>query len=108
MGGKKFQPLEYPLSRSKAKDVKEKKRGRLKIGNNNGQLRIANATSGGARKAAWAKNKLVSIIGKFDQNNFILNCLYGSIDTHLDSWLITGSKFCNLHPAVDSSVTSLR
>ena len=24
---------------------------------NNGQLRIANATSGGARKAAWAKRK---------------------------------------------------
>ena len=28
---------------------------RAKVGNNNGQLRIANATSGGARKAAWAK-----------------------------------------------------
>ena len=28
---------------------------RLNDGNNNGQLRIANATSGGARKAAWAK-----------------------------------------------------
>ena len=27
---------------------------RLKVGNNNGQLRIANATSDGARKAAWA------------------------------------------------------
>ena len=27
---------------------------RLNDGNNNGQLSIANATSGGARKAAWA------------------------------------------------------
>ena len=39
-------------------DQKEKtekvKKERLKVGNNNGQLRIANATSGGARKAAWA------------------------------------------------------
>ena len=34
---------------------KEKKRERLKVCNNNGQLRIANATSGGARKAARAK-----------------------------------------------------
>ena len=29
-------------------------RKRLNDGNYNGQLRIANATSGGARKAAWA------------------------------------------------------
>ena len=29
----------------------------LKVGNNNGQLRIANANSGGARKAAWAKKR---------------------------------------------------
>ena len=35
--------------------TEEKKRERLNDGNNNGQLRIANATSGGARKAAWAK-----------------------------------------------------
>ena len=28
---------------------------RPKIGNNNGQLHIANTTSGGARKAAWVK-----------------------------------------------------
>ena len=32
-------------------------RKRLNDGNNNGQLRIANATSGGACKAAWAKIK---------------------------------------------------
>ena len=43
----------FPRSGSKAKDGKE----REKVGNNNGQLRIANATSGGARKAAWAKRK---------------------------------------------------
>ena len=35
--------------------TKKKERKRLNDGNNNGQLRIANATSGGARKAAWAK-----------------------------------------------------
>ena len=29
----------------------------LKVVNNNGQLNIANATFGGARKAAWAKRK---------------------------------------------------
>ena len=32
---------------------KTKRKERLD-GNNNGQVRIANATSGGARKAAWA------------------------------------------------------
>ena len=36
------------------KQKTEKKREGLKVGNNNGQLRIANATSGNARKAAWA------------------------------------------------------
>ena len=30
-------------------------------GNNNGPLRIANATSGGARKAAWAKSMFIDI-----------------------------------------------
>ena len=34
-----------------------KKRKIVKVGNNNGQLRIANATSGGGRKAAWAKKQ---------------------------------------------------
>ena len=37
------------------KQKTQKKRERLKVGNNNGQLRIANATSDGACKAAWAK-----------------------------------------------------
>ena len=40
-------------SGSKAKDGEEE-RERLNDGNNNGQLRIVNATSGGARKATWA------------------------------------------------------
>ena len=38
------------------KNKKGKKR--AKVGNNNGQLRIANTTSCAARKAAWAKNVL--------------------------------------------------
>ena len=45
--GNKFQPREIPRSGSKAKDGGEK---RPNVGNNNGELRIANATSGGARK----------------------------------------------------------
>ena len=47
----------FPRSGSKAKDgekERRKKERRLKVGNNNGQLCIANATSGGAHKAAWA------------------------------------------------------
>ena len=35
----------------------EEKKERLNDVNNYGQLRIANATSGGARKAAWAKKE---------------------------------------------------
>ena len=38
----------------KQKTEKKEKEEKLKVGNNNGQLRIANATSGGARKAVWA------------------------------------------------------
>ena len=52
LGETNFQPWEIPRSWSKAKDGE-----RLKVGNNNGQLRIANTTSGGASKAAWAKKK---------------------------------------------------
>ena len=46
----------FPVLGQKQKAEKERKkeRERLNDGNNNGQLRIANATSGGARKAAWA------------------------------------------------------
>ena len=51
LGGKNCLPWEFPRSGSKAKDgeKKKRKRERLKDGNNNGQLRIANATSGGAK-----------------------------------------------------------
>ena len=48
LGEANFQPREFPRSWSKAKDI-ERKKERLKVGNNNGQLRIANATLGGAR-----------------------------------------------------------
>ena len=37
------------------KQKTERERERLNDGNNNGQLRIANATSGGARKPTWTK-----------------------------------------------------
>ena len=36
------------------KSKRRRKKERLNDGNNNGQLRIANATSDGARKSAWA------------------------------------------------------
>ena len=54
LGETNFQPREFPRSGSKASDGKEekKKRERKKVGNNNGKLRIAKTTSGGARKAA--------------------------------------------------------
>ena len=39
-----------------AKRRREREKERLNDGNNNGQQRIANATLGGARKAAWASN----------------------------------------------------
>ena len=42
--------------KQKTEKKKERKKERLNNGNNNGQLRIPNATSCGARKAAWAKN----------------------------------------------------
>ena len=43
----------FPEVGQKQKTEKREKE-RLKVGNNNGQLRIANATSCGTRKAAWA------------------------------------------------------
>ena len=45
LGETNFQPQEFSLSGSKAKDGKEREKNkeRLKVGNNNGQLRIANA-----------------------------------------------------------------
>ena len=52
MGETNFQPREIPRSGSKAKDGKERKKEkrRAKVGNNNGQLRIANAVWGGICK----------------------------------------------------------
>ena len=53
LGETNVQPREFPRSRSKAKDVKEKEREeRLKVGNNNGQLHI-----GWHTQATWAKIK---------------------------------------------------
>ena len=41
-------------------DQKQKKETkRAKVGNNNGHLCIANATSGGARKASWANTSFI-------------------------------------------------
>ena len=70
LGETNVKPWEFPQSGSKAKDgekrerERERKRERAKIGNNNGQLRIANATSSGAHKATWAKNKVSENIGQ--------------------------------------------
>ena len=59
LGQKLFRTREFPQRGSKAKDRKERERERekerLNDGNNNGQLRIVHAPSGGARKTAWAK-----------------------------------------------------
>ena len=41
--------------KQKTEKKKERERKKTEVGNNNGQIRIANATSGGARKGAWAK-----------------------------------------------------
>ena len=58
-GGENFQPRKFPRSGSKAKDreQREKKERLNNDDNNNGQLCIANATSGVACKAAWPKRK---------------------------------------------------
>ena len=50
----------FPEVGQKQKTERETKRKkeRLNDGKNNGQLRNANATSGGARKAAWSKMDL--------------------------------------------------
>ena len=55
-GEKIFSLGRFPEVGQKQKTEREKdrKKERLNDGNNNGQLRIVNATSGGARKAAWA------------------------------------------------------
>ena len=62
LGETNFQPREIPRSGSKAKGGKERKREKekkkesLNDGNNNGQLRIANTSSGGACNPPGPKN----------------------------------------------------
>ena len=48
--------------KEKEKKTEKKEEERLNDGNNNGQLRIANVTSGGGRKAAWANFVLLCVI----------------------------------------------
>ena len=43
------------------KKSKLPKKNRPKVGKNNDQLRIANATSGGPRKAVWANTAVILI-----------------------------------------------
>ena len=65
LGETNFHTREFPRSGSKAKDGERKKgreKERLNDGNNNGQLRIANVTPGGARKATWAKTFASALI----------------------------------------------
>ena len=57
-----FSYKSFPVVGQKQKT--EKKEERPKVGNNNGQLCIANTTSCGARKAALAKIKWCQNIGK--------------------------------------------
>ena len=59
--GKQIFTQEFPRSGSKAKDGEKREKEDC---NNNSQLRIANATSGGARKAAWA-NSASSVFPKW-------------------------------------------
>ena len=47
MGGNNFYTRQFPPSGSKAKDGEKRKKERLNDSNKNGQLRIANASSGG-------------------------------------------------------------
>ena len=55
-GGNKFSHMGVSPKWVKSKRWREKEREeRLNDGNNNDKLHIVNATSGGARKAAWAK-----------------------------------------------------
>ena len=46
------------VQNQRRREKERKKRERLNDVNNNGRLRIANATSDGPRKAAWAKKEL--------------------------------------------------
>ena len=50
--------------------IKKERRERLKDGKNNGQLRIANPTSGGARKAAWANKDKYKVTHQLSKYKF--------------------------------------
>ena len=73
------QKTEKKEKESKAKDEERerkkerKKEERLNNGNNNGQLRIEHGTSGGARKAAWAKNYKIYVYTIFQISTFCNN-----------------------------------
>ena len=56
MRGNKFSASGVSPEVGQKQKTEKKKRERLNDGNNNGQVGIANAALGGARKAAWAKN----------------------------------------------------
>ena len=61
IGGNKFSatgvsPKWVKSNRRREKERKREREG-LNDGNNNGQLRIVNATLGGTLKAAWAKKR---------------------------------------------------
>ena len=58
IGGNKF--FHTGDSPNWVKSKRRRETERLNDGNNNGELRIANVTSGGARKAAWAKTMVVN------------------------------------------------
>ena len=73
--------------RRKKKREKEREKERLNDGDNNGQATHCNATSCGARKAAWAKNRLPTSNGSIDvlvcnfQSNFKLSTFGGVLVT---------------------------
>ena len=72
---------------------KKKKEERPKVGNNNGQLHIANATSGGARKSAWANLQGLDLHECLMLMHFLLLLI-----RHLDNgwggiWAVTDSQY---------------
>ena len=64
----------FPEVGQKQKTEKKKEEERLKVGNTNDQ-HIANATSGGAHKAAWAKSRCRCSV----RTTYLWNC--GAIGT---------------------------
>ena len=56
LGTQIFSLGRFPEVGQKQKTEKREEKKRLKVGNNNGQLRIANATLCGACKVTWANS----------------------------------------------------